>query len=140
MRFRRENVLVTATSTARPLEFFQQGMVTSPGRRLAEQETLLKHWRQETLFSKPVNEVAKAVVAHNDVAVPLAASGMVAVNVKGLLAKGTSDIRVRHFETQAIPHEFRWDRCYPCPGVFCQQPCEPLRLQKRRGLAYRVSR
>jgi len=123
---------------------------TAP-RSLAEQETLLKHWRQETLLSKPVNEVAKPVVAHDDVTVPLAASGMVAVNVKGLHAKGTSDIRARHLETQAVSHscaehlggqatvrpiEVRWDRCHPCPGVFCQQPCEPLRLQKRRGLAH----
>ena len=90
-------------------------------------------------------------MTHNNVRVPFAASGMVAVNVKRLHAEGTRDIRVRHSQTQTVPHgsakhlggqatvraiEIRWDRSYPSASVLCQQPCEALVLKLGGGFGH----
>jgi hypothetical protein len=82
----------------------RDGNIPGPATRvlLTKQKPLFKHGRQETFFTKAADEVAEAVVAHDDVRVPLAARGVIAVTVKGLHAKGTRNTRARHAEPQTV--------------------------------------
>ena len=77
---RLENVI--ATSTARPFEFRQQGMVTSPGRRPVVGPKI--PFFSSTGERRPSSAnrwtpVTKAIVSDNDVRVLSTASGMVTV-------------------------------------------------------------
>ena len=124
------------------------GHIPGPAaRRLTQEKPLFQHRRQETFLGDAVDEVAEPVVAHDDVRVSFAASGVVAVNVKGLHAKDTRNIRARHLETQTVTHgcakqlrrqatvrsiQVGRNCCDPCSGVLRQQPCEPLVLNRRR--------
>ena len=130
----------------KPLGIFPagDGDVTGPTpRRIAQDKALLQYRRQQTLLGDSVHEVAQPVMAHDDVRIPLAASGVIAVHIKGLHAKGTTNTRARQLQTQAIPDcrainlrghdtarpiETRRDSRHPRPRVLGQQTCEALLL------------
>ena len=100
-----------------------------------------------------MHEVTKAVVTNNDVRIPLAARGVIAVHIEGLHAKGTRNIRARHLETKPVTHgcakhrrgeatvrsiETGWDGSHPSPGMLCQQAGEPLMVTLGQRLLYQA--
>lgn len=118
---------------------------------IAKDAPLLQRGRQQPFFSDPRHEVANPVVAHNDVSLPFAARGVIAVTVKRLHAKRTLNIIACHAKTQTIPHRRakhlrghaavravhpRRDRSHPSPRVLFLEPSKPLLLPLRRTLAH----
>jgi len=71
-------------------------------RRLSEDTLLLKHGAQKALLTHPLNKVPDPVVPHDEISVPLAATGVIAKNVKGLLAKRAGELNRDNRETQTV--------------------------------------
>src|SRR5215204_6021595 len=58
--------------------------------RSGTQDVLLHDRVEKTFFTEPVDQVADAVVSHDNIPVPCAASGVIAENINDLLAQGTN--------------------------------------------------
>jgi hypothetical protein len=71
--------------------------------RVPQDAPLLQNRRQETLVTHLGYQVPNAVVAHDDVSILFAARGVVAVQVKRLRAKRTTNIRACHINPQTVP-------------------------------------
>jgi len=63
---------------------------------------LLKRVSEHGLLTKPANQVAHAVVSHDDIPVPSAARGVVAENINGLLAHRAGGARRHNRHTEPV--------------------------------------
>jgi len=120
----------------------RDGDVSWPAARCVPQnESLFQDWRQETLLAYAMDEIPQAIVTHDNVRVPLAASGVVAENIKWLRAKGAQDITAGHPQPKTVPNrcaehlrgqatvgsvEIGRNGSHPRTCVLGQQTCEPL--------------
>ena len=64
---------------------------------------LFQYWGQKALITHLGNKISDAIVTHDDVSILFAARGVIAVQVKRLRAKRTTDIRARHMDPETVP-------------------------------------
>ena len=74
---------------------------------VAKDASFFQDWGQKTLVAHLGDQIADAIVSYDDISILFAARGVVAVQVKRLHAKRTTDIRALHMNPKPIPTAVR---------------------------------